>query len=103
MIIQKYTIYHIQQSYKFKSEIKAMDSEQKLKEIENYGKSARGRRELTEILSGRHVSYKGRCLAMCYDCMGYYSDGKHSCENQLCPLYGVMPFKRVPEAEQNES
>lgn len=71
-----------------------MDKKEKIAEIKKYGKSGRGRSEYIDILSGKHVSYKGKCLAMCYDCTGYYSDGKYSCQDETCPLYGIMPFKR---------
>lgn len=30
--------------------------------------------------------------AKCWDCMGYYTDGKIDCENFECPLYNWMPY-----------
>jgi len=61
--------------------------------IRKYGITAQGRRELIKILRGQRATYKERCLALCYDCMNYYHDGKRSCQNTLCPLYAVMPYR----------
>jgi hypothetical protein len=61
--------------------------------IRKYGITAQGRRELIKILKGQRATYKERCLALCYDCMNYYHDGKRSCQNTLCPLYAVMPYR----------
>lgn len=28
----------------------------------------------------------------CWQCLGYYADGKTDCENIHCPLYSFMPY-----------
>ena len=33
-------------------------------------------------------------LAHCWQCLGYYEDGKTDCENVKCPLYPFMPYKK---------
>jgi len=71
-----------------------MNKSEKIKDIESYGISAQGRKEYLKILKGKHASYKERCLAMCYECMGFYSDGRNSCTDETCPLYMVMPFRK---------
>lgn len=59
---------------------------------------ARGRMELRKCLKGGKLTYKQAILAKCYDCMGYYIDGKTSCEIPECPLYPVMPYKKTSKA-----
>ena len=61
--------------------------------VTEFGITARGRSELCRHYQGQKLTYKQRCLAMCYDCMGGYTNGKVSCEIKDCPLYPVMPFK----------
>jgi len=70
--------------------------------IRQYGITAQGRRELIKILKGQRSTYKERCLALCYDCMNYYHDGKRSCQNTLCPLYAVMPYRDRIKADTRE-
>ena len=37
-------------------------------------------------------------LQHCWQCMGYYSDGRNDCENLSCPLYTFMPYRdREPD------
>jgi hypothetical protein len=31
----------------------------------------------------------------CWQCMGFYSDGKRDCENLKCPLYKWMPYRKM--------
>lgn len=64
----------------------------KLHEVESAIK-AKGRQELIRHLKGERLSYKDRCLAKCFDCMGYYADGKGSCNSPDCPIYGVMSYR----------
>ena len=62
-------------------------------DVEKYGKSAYGKNEYISYLNGERISYKQRCLAQCYYCMGFYADGKKSCKCKACPLYTIMPYK----------
>ena len=34
-------------------------------------------------------------LTQCWECMGYYTDGKQDCENVRCPLYSYMPYRKL--------
>ncbi len=54
---------------------------------------ARGRGELKKHLAGKKISRAQAMLALCFDCMGGYSDGKKSCEIPDCPLYPWMPYR----------
>lgn len=66
--------------------------EQRRKEIEEHGLSAKGRMELIRHLEGRPLQRGRAIVAKCYDCMGYYADGKVDCLTSACPLYGFMPY-----------
>lgn len=78
-----------------------MITEGKIAEIRGHGIKALGQDALIRFLEGRRITYRERCLALCYDCMGYYADGKRDCQSPLCPLYPVMPYRgmKVDEAE----
>jgi hypothetical protein len=59
------------------------------------GISARGRNELKRHLEGGKLTFKQAILAKCYDCMGFYVDGKADCAIPECPLYPVMPYRKT--------
>jgi len=69
------------------------DKTYKFREIEKIGKRARGGKELRRHLSGARLTRAQAILAACYDCSGYYSDGRADCDMPDCPLYGYMPYK----------
>jgi hypothetical protein len=33
--------------------------------------------------------------AACWECLGFYSDGKQDCENVRCPHYSYMPYRKL--------
>lgn len=51
----------------------------------------RGER-LTEGLTTR-LTIRRAVIAKCYDCCGYYQDGKKDCEVPECPLHPFMPYR----------
>ena len=59
--------------------------------------SARGKKELLKHLSGKKNSFKQAINAKCYDCMGYYIDGRVSCEMPKCPLFPFMNYNPQKE------
>ena len=59
-------------------------------------KTARGRAELLKHRTGKRLSYKQAVLAKCYECMGYYADGKIDCLIPDCPLFNFMPYRSKP-------
>ncbi|MBN2180139.1 MAG: hypothetical protein JW743_12025 [Deltaproteobacteria bacterium] len=61
-------------------------------DIEKYGITASGKRELLKYLSGERLTRKEAMLAKCYECMNGYTDGKVDCQVESCPLYPYMPF-----------
>lgn len=67
--------------------------EQRKKEIETCGVSARGRKELLRHLEGKPLQRGQAIQAKCYDCAAYYSDGKLDCLLPACPLHPFMPYR----------
>jgi len=65
---------------------------ERIKNIRKYGKTARGKNELLKHLSGQRLTLKQAVLAKCYDCAGFYSDGKVDCKMPHCSLYPFMPY-----------
>ena len=53
---------------------------------------AKGKKELIKYLKGGVLTLKESALAHCYECMGYYIDGKRDCMMALCPHYPFMPY-----------
>ena len=65
-----------------------------MNDIATYGLACLGKKELVKHLEGERLSPREMIIAKCYDCMGYYSDGRgQDCEMKLCPLYPLMPYK----------
>lgn len=60
--------------------------------IRRYGKLARGQKEILKHLSGQRLTLKQAVIAHCYDCMGYFADGKVDCNMPDCPLYPHMAY-----------
>jgi hypothetical protein len=65
----------------------------RIEEIETIGKVARGQKELLKHMNGEKLTFRQAIIANCYDCMGYYVDGKVYCEIKNCPLSPFMPFR----------
>ncbi len=57
------------------------------------GPKAVGQTYLLKMLSNEPVTPVQRLRAKCYDCMGFYIDGKVDCQVKECPLYHYMPYK----------
>jgi hypothetical protein len=69
-----------------------------LDDIEKNGVSARGKSELVKHLHGERLTIRQMAIAKCYDCMGYYSDGRGTdCEIEECSLYPIMPYRKQGE------
>jgi len=66
---------------------------QRLCDIKRYGIAAQGRAELNAHVKGKHLTRDKAIRAFCYDCMGYFEDGKADCKQIDCPLYRFMPYK----------
>ncbi len=67
---------------------------ERIKNIRRHGKTARGQKELLKHLSGQKLTFKQAIYARCYDCMGYYADGKVDCKMPHCPLHPFMAYNQ---------
>lgn len=66
--------------------------------IEEHGKKAQGKREYLEYQeTWKKPSPKQAILANCYQCLGFYTDGRDDCEIPDCPLYPFMPYRKGVE------
>jgi hypothetical protein len=75
------------------SEMSAM-----MESVAKYGLKSIGQKEITKHLSGERLTIKQMAIAKCYDCMGFYSDGRgQDCELGCCPLYPIMPYRKSGE------
>lgn len=52
-----------------------------------------GRGQYARYVSGEPISPREAMKAMCYSCMGGFSDGKADCGVVVCPLYPWQPFR----------
>ena len=67
-------------------------------EIVESAPRARGKKELLKHLSGKHLTRSEALLAKCYECMGYYVDGKADCRIYDCPLSHICRIEIIPNA-----
>ena len=66
--------------------------------IKKHGKTAKGKNEyLSYMEHGTKLSHKQAILANCYQCLGFYMDGKNDCEIPDCPFYPYMPYRKGVE------
>lgn len=64
----------------------------RIEEIQRYGKTVKGKTELIQHLEGEPLSRKQAIAAHCYECMGYFCDGRQDCRIPQCSLYTFMVF-----------
>lgn len=69
--------------------------------VEN-GMKARGKKELLNHLDGIRLSARQALAAKCYDCMGYFSDGKSDCQTPDCPLYPYMAYNPARKKKRKQ-
>ena len=56
------------------------------------GLQSQGRTAYLKYLETGNISLKNAVLAKCYECMGYFADGRKDCEMPDCPLYPYMLY-----------
>jgi hypothetical protein len=64
-------------------------------EISRNGLSAKGQALLIKSIQGYRLSASQAIKAKCYDCMGYFEDGKGDCRDLHCPLYPWMAYGQI--------
>lgn len=67
-------------------------TEDRITSIKRHGITAQGRNELLRHLDGKRLTQRQAIKAKCYECCGYYADGKNDCVIPDCPLYPLMPY-----------
>jgi hypothetical protein len=72
--------------------MEANKMKQKISDILKHGKTTRGKKELIKHLEGGRLTLKQAVNAHCYDCMGYFADGRQDCKMLKCPCYPFMIF-----------
>ena len=64
----------------------------RLEEVEKYGLNTRDKKYLLSHLAGEKLTPTQAIHAKCYECMGYFADGKRDCEITDCALYPFMRY-----------
>jgi hypothetical protein len=67
-------------------------NEKIISEIKRQGKTAKGRQELLKHLDGGRLTLKQAVFARCYDCAGFFADGKVDCGLKHCSLHPFMAY-----------
>jgi len=68
--------------------------------IDHDGLQAIGKAHLLKHIDGGKLSRKEAMQAKCYDCMGYFIDGRADCQIKYCPMFDFRPFKDRPESKK---
>lgn len=63
-----------------------------LDQLAKFGKECQGKKEYTKFLQGEPINRNAAIKAKCYDCCGYFEDGRVDCQNHTCPLYSYFPY-----------
>jgi len=61
-------------------------------QVENLGGHVKGRGEYLKYLNGTTITRNQAIVAKCYDCMGWFADGRQDCMIVTCPIY---PYRAV--------
>ncbi|PLX67812.1 MAG: hypothetical protein C0603_06735 [Denitrovibrio sp.] len=68
--------------------------QRKIREIEQQGKQAKGKRHLLAKLRGEKITRGEAIQANCYECCGFYADSPvQDCGITTCALHDYMPYK----------
>ncbi len=66
--------------------------EEEIASIKKHGITAKGRTELLNHLGGKRITLRQAVSAKCFECMGYFADGRQDCGIKGCPLYPWMVY-----------
>ncbi len=76
-----------------------MDVKRHLEIVKN-APQAKGKASYIKYLEGGRITAIPAIQCKCYDCMGYYADGRRDCKMPDCSLYPWMPYKGQEERVQ---
>jgi hypothetical protein len=71
-----------------------MANETRIEHIKKYGMNNSVRDNLIKFLSGGKITANQAIKCKCYDCCGYYADGRKDCGVKTCSLYPWMPYNK---------
>ena len=63
-----------------------------ISDIKRQGKTVKGKKELLKHLDGGQLTSKQAIQTKCFDCTGYFADGRQDCKLSRCPLHPAMNF-----------
>lgn len=66
-------------------------------QIDEHGVTSRGKTQMLRHLNGDKLTRNQSISAKCFDCMGWYQDGRLDCRMPNCPLF---PFRSYKEASK---
>ena len=69
-------------------------TKEQLDSIDRYGVQAIGKPYIIKHLHGERITQQQAIRAKCYECMGYYADGRVDCQSPRCPLYPYHPYNK---------
>lgn len=72
-------------------------NEERIISLRKHGKVARGQKELVGHLEGKRLTLKQAVNAYCYNCMGFFADGKVDCMMKHCSLHPFMAYNQNRE------
>lgn len=61
--------------------------------IEKHGLTTTGKNCILKYLDGGKLTRKEAMSGKCFDCMGYFVDGRQDCGVKDCTLFPYRPFK----------
>lgn len=77
-------------------------TKRRIESIKRVGQSGIGKQSLLQYLKGKQLHRKKSIEAKCYECMGYYADGRVDCLIPDCPLYPYNPYSKDFRGDDGE-
>lgn len=71
---------------------RAAKRQKAISQIKEFGKECQGKKEYIKFLQGEPVNRTAAIKAKCYDCCGFFEDGRVDCQDPTCPLYPYFPY-----------
>ena len=71
-----------------------MTREQRKKNILKHGATSAGKTHYLKYLNGKKLTRNQAILAKCFECSGYYADGRSACEITDCPIWPWAPYSK---------
>ena len=74
--------------------------EQEIEMIKEHGLLSVGKKSLIKHLERGNLTRKEAMQGKCYDCMGYFIDGRSDCKMPDCTLYDYRPYPESGKKSQ---